>query len=616
MSNEQTVPADKYADYSREELLAEIKRLKKSKKYGLVWEHKKEQVIEDFETQQPYLQEVTEKRIENAPGEPTNLIIEGDNFEALSILNYTHAGKVDVIYIDPPYNTNNKDFIYNDDYVDPDDVFRHSKWLSFMEPRLKLAKNLLRDDGVIFISIDEHEYAALKILMDEIMPDSFIANITWDKRNPKGNSKTISSVTEYILCYGKNLQFTKELRTEKDNAGQMIAKARQLHNKVGKKMLPDCIKESIKLGAKINEKDFSKVYSLDDANDDFWKWLKQQPFLEGEKAYRYIDENGDVFRPVSLAAPKDSKNKYPIMHPLTKKPCACPKTGWRNKEETMNELIAQGNILFGKDEKTIPNRKYKLGDFLTQTLSDLVSYAGNGIDDLRSVSKSDLFDNPKPLFLMKKLLGAVNNRNALVLDFFAGSGTTGQAILELNKKDGGHRRFILCTNNGDKGPDPTRIAEDITYPRVMTVITGKRQDGSKYSDGIPANLRYYKINHVEKKQSVDANRLEIVNYLEDIIQVKENSFGQLDANEDFVLYRNSERFVGMVFEPFALEEIIEQIKDKNPDNLPTKLYVFSYSRDAFDDDFDADFEIEFVAIPEGLLKTYANIVAETKKEDA
>ncbi len=616
MSESASASADKYADYSREQLLAEINRLKKNKKYGLVWEHKTEKVIEDFETQQPYLKEATEKRIKNAPNEPTNLIIEGDNFEALSILNYTHAGKVDVIYIDPPYNTGNKDFIYNDDYVDSEDEFRHSKWLSFMEPRLKLAKNLLKDDGVIFVSIDEHEYASLKLLMDEVMPGGFIANITWDKRNPKGNSKTVSSVTEYILCYGKNLQFTKELRAEKDNAGQMIAKAKQLHGKINKSITPDCIKESIKLGANIKAKDYSRVYSLNDANDDFWKWLKSQPFLEGEKAYRYIDENGDVFRPVSLAAPKNSRNRYSVIHPLTKKPCACPATGWRNKEETMNELIAQGNIIFGKDEKTIPNRKYKLKDFLTQTLSDLISYAGNGIDDLRSVSKNDLFDNPKPLFLMRKLLGAISNSDAIVLDFFAGSGTTGQAVLELNKEDGGHRQFILCTNNGDKGPDSVKIAEDITYPRIKTVITGKRQDGSKYSDGIPANLRYYKIDHIEKKQSIDANRLEIVRCLEDIIQAKENSFEQCEIDEDFALYKNSERFVGMVFDPFALEEAIGKIKEKNAENLPVKLYVFSYSRDAFEDDFETDFEIEYVAMPEGLLKTYANIVAETKKEDA
>jgi adenine-specific DNA-methyltransferase len=204
----------------------------------------------------------------------------------------------------------------------------------------------------------------------------------------------------------------------------------------------------------------------------------------------------------------------------------------------------------------------------------------------------------------------------MVLDFFAGSGTTGQAVLELNKEDGGHRQFILCTNNGDKGPDSVKIAEDITYPRIKTVITGERQDGSKYSDGVPANLRYYKIEHKEKKASINAYRLETVRYLEDILQVNENAFAQVEVNEDLALYKNSERFVGMVFEPFALEEIIENIKEKNSENKPVKLYVFSYSRDAFEDNYETDFEIEFVAMPEGLLKTYANIVAETKKEDA
>ena len=198
--------SDKYANFSHDELVAEINRLKKHKKYGLVWEHKTEKVIEDFETQQPYLEEVTDKRIEDAPGEPTNLIIEGDNFEALSILNYTHAGKVDVIYIDPPYNTGNKDFIYNDDYVDSEDEFRHSKWLSFMEPRLKLAKNLLKDDGFLLISIDENEQAALKAVCDDIFGNkAFIASLIWQNKytisNDKGNG--LSTQTEYILCYSK-----------------------------------------------------------------------------------------------------------------------------------------------------------------------------------------------------------------------------------------------------------------------------------------------------------------------------------------------------------------------------------------------------------------------------
>jgi len=138
------------SEYTREELLEYVQNLKQQKKFGLVWEDKPEKVVEECDKKLPVLEEIPEKAINDAPGEPTNIIIEGDNYHALSVLNYTHAGKIDVIYIDPPYNTGNKDFIYNDNYVDKEDTFRHSKWLSFMNRRLKLAKNLLSDDGVIF----------------------------------------------------------------------------------------------------------------------------------------------------------------------------------------------------------------------------------------------------------------------------------------------------------------------------------------------------------------------------------------------------------------------------------------------------------------------------------
>ena len=159
-------------EYTHEELIEYIKTLKKQKRFGLVWEDKPENVVRECETKLPVVKEVEEKAIENASGEPTNIIIEGDNYHALSVLNYTHAGKIDVIYIDPPYNTGNKDFIYNDCYVDKEDTFRHSKWLSFMEKRLRLAKNLLADDGVIFISIDDNEQANLKLLCDSVFGDN------------------------------------------------------------------------------------------------------------------------------------------------------------------------------------------------------------------------------------------------------------------------------------------------------------------------------------------------------------------------------------------------------------------------------------------------------------
>ncbi|MCX8179110.1 MAG: site-specific DNA-methyltransferase, partial [Candidatus Aenigmarchaeota archaeon] len=158
---------DNYENWTKEELIEEIKRLKKRKKYGLIWEDKPEEVVELCKKKLPVLKEVKSKEIITDKNKPVNLLIEGDNYHALSVLNYTHAGKIDVIYIDPPYNTGNKDFIFNDHYVDKEDAYRHSKWLSFMERRLKLAKNLLKDTGVIFISIDDNEVAQLKILMDD-----------------------------------------------------------------------------------------------------------------------------------------------------------------------------------------------------------------------------------------------------------------------------------------------------------------------------------------------------------------------------------------------------------------------------------------------------------------
>ncbi len=556
MNDSDSAAAGKYAGYSPEQLIAEINRLKKNKKYGLVWEHKKENVIENFETQQPYLEEATDKRIEDAPDEPTNLIIEGDNFEALSILNYTHAGKVDVIYIDPPYNTGNKDFIYNDNYVDAEDEFRHSKWLSFMEPRLKLSKNLLKDDGVIFISIDDNEYSDLKLLCDEIFNNQLITDLIWNTKNAsKGVPplRMVTSIHEHILVYsnvGSTFKFNGIRRTTDDFSN------------------PD--------------------------NDPRGLWRKE------------------------ALVSTISKRTFEIIDPKTGNKF---NRAWAFSQDTLEEMIKDGRVIFPKKENGTPLQKKFFTDYTNDGLpivTQLGTYQSRkATSDLMGMFNGQkVFDFPKPVDLIKFIINQSTNSASCVLDFFAGSGTTGQAVLELNEEDGGHRQFILCTNNGDKGPDSTKIAEEITYPRIKTVITGKRQDGSKYSDGIPANLRYYKINHREKKPSIDANRQDFAPYMEDILQVKENAYKQLEVNEDFALYDAKDKYVGIVLEPFALEEIIEKIKQQNTDKRPVKMYVFSYSRDALEDEYDADFEISFAAMPEGILKTYANIVAEIKKEDA
>jgi len=201
-----------------EKLKAEIERLKKElkkkKKYGLVWEEKPEEVVEICKEKLPVLKEIKNKEIITDKNKPVNLLIEGDNYHALSVLNYTHAKKIDVIYIDPPYNTGNKDFIFNDHYVDKEDAYRHSKWLSFMEKRLKLAKNLLKDSGVIFISIDDNEVAQLKMLMDN--PDlfgenNFVDYIVWEKKSSAKGVPPVNmlvNVHEYIIAYQRSNKFS------------------------------------------------------------------------------------------------------------------------------------------------------------------------------------------------------------------------------------------------------------------------------------------------------------------------------------------------------------------------------------------------------------------------
>ena len=459
--------AKRLEEYSREELLEYVKTLKKQKKFGLVWEDKPENVVKECETKLPVVKEVIEKAIEDAPGEPTNIIIEGDNYHALSVLNYTHAGKIDVIYIDPPYNTGNKDFIYNDCYVDKEDTFRHSKWLSFMEKRLRLAKNLLADDGVIFISIDDNEQADLKQLCDSVFnEENFIDCFIW-RRSGTGGLRGIFPVTthEYMLCYALK------------------------KNRIVSQWLASYSEASL-------------------------------------KDFKYEDEGGKYkTQALYLTSLKHTESQsYPIELPdgsVAKPPDDIG--AWRFIEETYKEYLNNGLIIF-KEVKNSPlfledGRRARYNIYTKQYISndgtnpptifpeELVGQTRAARAELKRIFRSDVFPYAKPCSLINYILKLVNKKGSIVvLDFFAGSGTTGQAVMELNKEDGGHRQFILVTNNeanGQADAGEEGIAEKVTYPRIKTVITGIRPDGTKYSDGIPANLRYFKTDFVEKGKTTD-----------------------------------------------------------------------------------------------------------------
>jgi adenine-specific DNA-methyltransferase len=382
-----------------------------------------------------------------------NLFLTGDNLEVLRHLQNNYNNAVDIVYIDPPYNTGSDGFVYPDTFEYSDQALQdmfglndqelsrlksiqgkatHAAWLTFMYPRLWLAKRLLRDEGIIFIHIDENEHANLKLLCNELFGEANdLGEIIWDKRNPKGDATGISQQHEVILAYCKNSEAFKavnSLKRPKENARRMIDKVEALVKK--HQGVTDAVRKEYK------------------------EWIAQQNFSGGEKAYNQIDDNGDIFRPVSMAWPNKKKapDDYfiPLNHPLTGKPCPLPERGWRNPSSTMRELQEKGLILFGKDESTQPNRKYLLKENMYENVPSLFYFGGS--DDALLSSLDIHFDNPKPVSLVKRMLNSIQGiENGVILDFFAGSGTTAHAVMELNAENGFNHSFITV-----QLPEPVR----------------------------------------------------------------------------------------------------------------------------------------------------------------
>ena len=569
-------------EYTHEELIEYIKTLKKQKRFGLVWEDKPENVVRECETKLPVVKEVTEKRIENAPGEPTNIIIEGDNYHALSVLNYTHAGKIDVIYIDPPYNTGNKDFIYNDCYVDKEDTFRHSKWLSFMEKRLKLAKTLLADDGVIFISIDDNEQATLKLLCDSIFNDShMVANFIWEKKRKASNlSGEVRDVAEYVLCY-RNREIVPLIASE-DIVEQN--KPYPFYN-TGNKRKKLCFPEK-KIFAEMSD----GVY----------------------KAGDYLDKKTVV----TLCNDIEIKNGLVIN--------SFELIGeWRYSQTKLDTLLDDNERIVLKGTKLKPyfinnNERIKYVKTILSKSNYDVGTNEDGNAELAALLGNNIFSYPKPTKLIQKLIQLNGKEDSIVLDFFAGSGTTGQAVMELNKEDGGHRQFILVTNNeanGQADAGAEGIAEKVTYPRIKTVITGIRPDGTKYSDGISANLRYFKTDFVEKGKTTDDTREALITECCDMIRIRENAFEHIASAPEYRFYKNDKVFVPIIFDQFAITETWELVEKLNTEKLPVHCYNFSYNRHANEEEIPEDTELTWTAcsIPETVLEVYRKIFRKKKE---
>lgn len=372
-----------------------------------------------------------------------NVVIEGDNLEVLKILQKHYYGKIKMIYIDPPYNTGN-DFVYHDNYADPigsylemtgqhdgegklstnteSDGRFHSNWLNMMYPRLKLARDLLTEDGVIFISIDDAEFGSLKQICNEIYGENnFIGTMIW-AAGRKNDSKFISSSHEYILCFARNRQFLS------DN---------KITWKVRKKGLKEIYRAAEKFRKEFsNDEDASKALkawfnSLDDSNE-----------AKKHKHYSRIDDNG-VYFASDISWPGGGGPKYEVLHPVTGKPVTVPSRGWLFQKDVMYEHIRQGHVLFGPTEKNVPTFKRYLKDTEFETPYSVFYQDGRASTKrLTSLMGSKVFDFPKDEYVIQSLLSMTTEQNDLILDFFAGSGTTAHAVMALNAEDGGNRKCI------------------------------------------------------------------------------------------------------------------------------------------------------------------------------
>jgi len=561
---------------SNEERSSLIGLLREHKKYGLVWEDKPEDVEERLRESLPVLREVKDKAIlSDELDAPNHILIEGDNLEALTALTYTHEGKIDVIYIDPPYNTGNKDFVYNDSFVDSEDSYRHSKWLSFMNKRLKIAKKLLSDKGVIFISIDDNEQANLKLLCDEILgATNLIANIIWEKADsPRMDAKIISSRHDFIVTYAKNIATLPLNKLKVSDVPTHYNKTDERGRKYYLKPLrymgnADKREDRPNMYFPIIAPDGTSVLPIRaDGSDGRWRWSREK--VEEEKNRLEFVKTKTGWS-VNTRLYADNMSDIPV------------ETLWYNKDvESNRQAIATIKQIFGS-EKT--------------------------------------FTNPKPVKLIQRIIQITGDDSSVVLDFFAGSGTTLHATMQLNAEDGGHRQCILVTNNENN------ICEEVTYERNKRVINGYTTPKGQKVEGLTRNtLRYYKTDYISRERT-QKNMRDLVAAATDLLCIKEDlyeeltNFGRLKLRPQLARYfDNGRKHMLIVYREELIDELVEEIRSLPPapaqERGKLKVYVFSPGRYPFTDNFrEVEDKVELVALPAAIYDAYQKVLPKRREK--
>lgn len=583
-----------------------LELLHERKRYGLVWEDKPEAAEERLQNELPILREVKERAIiSDDPVAPNHILIEGDNLEALTTLSYTHEGKIDVIYIDPPYNTGNKDFVYNDSYVDTEDQFRHSKWLSFMAKRLKIAKRLLSDKGVIFISIDDNEQAQLKLLCDEVFgEDNFISLLTIETGEVFGTKashvdKTFVKVKDYVLAYSKNIfpvlkQPLYDLAREPFDThySRIVLDDMTSYGLMDYLAMNTKIKDLFDKSGILFKKD--NISILMKINSDFRNYIFNEI-----APYAYADQPYNTAIPESILSNKNAGELFLFDNKIC----------FRTKVGTVRMLIKFSDSLRVSDDYSREYGRCSLrGDLWKGFHTDM-----RNIDDEGGVS----FKNgKKPVRLISQLLKWTNLKSAYVLDFFAGSGTTLHATMQMNAEDGGHRHCILVTNNENN------ICEEVTYERNKRVINGYTTPKGEQVEGLHANtLRYFKTDYVARESSATAKR-ELMYAATDMLCIKNNiyteqpMFGSRKFRKDVCRYfQDGERGMLVIYNPDAIEVIAEELK-KMQIEQPILVYVFSLNDYAMDADFeDVSEKVSLCALPAAILNAYRKVLPKKQRKE-
>lgn len=543
---------------TNDEKSALIELLRKQKKYGLVWEDKPEDVEERLREELPVLIEDTGKAIVSEDtGAPNHILIEGDNLEALTSLAYTHEGQIDVIYIDPPYNTGNKDFVYNDQFVDKEDSYRHSKWLSFMSKRLRIAKRLLSDKGVIFISIDDNEQAQLKLLCDEVFnQNNYVGEFAWQKRKGGGNDSAYIAIDhEYVLVYANSIFSLDE-----------------------KWRIP-------------YEAEYLKRYNKEDANGRFYYDTLSRPGLNNPIIYDVVCPDGSVIK----------------------------KGTWQISEDTFKVELEKGNVDFIKNKQggytvvhkvRIPER----GRVIRSIISDVSNK--DAADEMFDIfGNKKIFSNPKPKDLIYKLIQLSSKTNSTILDFFAGSGTTLHAAMQLNAEDGGHRKCILVTNNENN------ICEEVTYERNKRVIQGYTTPKGEEVPGLTGNtLRYYKTGFISRDRT-PRNMRALVAASTGLLCIKNDIYkeaklaGRNISPKIARYFAEGDRSMLVIYDERAISAIAEILEAVEPGKEKIKVYVFSAGSYAYNDEFEevAD-KVQLCALPDAIYQAYQKVLPKRRSK--